>query len=202
MTNFPSMPNPQQPYNAPGAAQPQQPQPAAYPGAGFQAPQQGGAHAGYGQPAAGAYGAAGYGAGAYGAPGQPSPYPAMAQPGGFGGPGAPGYQGVNTPAKSFVAAILLQIFLGGFGAADFYMGYKKIGFIKVGLFALYVVVFFATSANFIINPSNEAAAGFGVGMLVSSLIGVGLGIWALVTLILIAARKSMYATDSMGRALA
>ena len=60
-------------------------------------------------------------------------------------------QNVNSPAntqtvtgpKSKVVAILLALFLGGFGAHDFYLGYTKQGVIKLVL-TITIVLSFVT----------------------------------------------------------
>ncbi|HEY4315511.1 MAG TPA: NINE protein, partial [Actinomycetes bacterium] len=74
----------------------------------------------------------------YGYGGQPGP-PYPPPPYGYPPPGYPGYPAyagypgvyVDPLAKSKVAAGLLGILLGGFGAHRFYLGYTSIGIIQI-----------------------------------------------------------------------
>lgn len=79
----------------------------------------------------------------------PPPAPSIATPSGATSNfSAANDQNVNLPAntqtvtgpKSKVAAILLALFLGGFGAHDFYLGYTKQGVIKL---VLTITMFFS-----------------------------------------------------------
>ncbi len=75
----------------------------------------------------------------FGYGGQPGPPPYPPPPYGYPPPGYPGYPGyagypvayVDPLAKSKVAAGLLGILLGGFGAHRFYLGYTSIAIIQI-----------------------------------------------------------------------
>ena len=82
----------------------------------------------------------------------PPPAPTIATPAGAASnTAATNEQNVNSPAntqtvtgpKSKVVAILLALFLGGFGAHDFYLGYTKQGVIKLVL-TITIVLSFVT----------------------------------------------------------
>ena len=115
--------NGQQPYGQPGYGQQpygQQagdgPQPYSQPGYG----QQPDGQPGYGQQAA--YGQQPYGQPGYGQPGFNAPM-------------------LGKPRKT---AGLLNLFLGGVGAGDFFLGHKQIGFIKVAVTVVLNVLYLAT----------------------------------------------------------
>ena len=101
---------------------------------------------GYGQQAANGqqpYGQPGYGQqAAYGQ--QPYGQPGYGQPG-YGQPGY-GQPGFNAPmlGKPRKTAGLLNLFLGGVGAGDFFLGHKQIGFIKVAVTVVLNVLYLAT----------------------------------------------------------
>ena len=107
----------QQPYSQPGYGQ----QPYGQPGYG----QQPYGQPGYGQQAA--YGQQPYGQQPYGQPGYGQP--------GFNAPM------LGKPRKT---AGLLNLFLGGVGAGDFFLGHKQIGFIKVAVTVVLNVLYLAT----------------------------------------------------------
>ncbi|CAM3861418.1 MULTISPECIES: TM2 domain-containing protein [Tsukamurella] len=106
--------------------------------------QQQGHQQGYGQPVP--YGQQAYGQQPYGQPqfgyvpqGQPGMYPPVPQPGypgqyqafGPGGYGVDPATGQPLSDKSKVAAGLLQLFLGGFGAGNWYLGRNREATIQV-----------------------------------------------------------------------
>ena len=116
------MSTPQQPYGQqPGYGQ--QPDYGQQPGYGQQAAN--GQQAGYGQQAAN--GQQPYGQQPYGQPGYGQP--------GFNAPM------LGKPRKT---AGLLNLFLGGVGAGDFFLGHKQIGFIKVAVTVVLNVLYLAT----------------------------------------------------------
>ena len=102
-----------------------------------------GQQAGYGQQAANGQ-QAGYGQQPYG---QQAGYGQQAaygqQPYGQPGYGQPGF---NAPmlGKPRKTAGLLNLFLGGVGAGDFFLGHKQIGFIKVAVTVVLNVLYLAT----------------------------------------------------------
>ena len=115
-----------------------------------------GQQAGYGQPGYGQqpYGQqAGYGQQPYSQPGygqQPYGQPGYGQQAAYGQQpyGQPGYgqPGFNAPmlGKPRKTAGLLNLFLGGVGAGDFFLGHKQIGFIKVAVTVVLNVLYLAT----------------------------------------------------------
>ena len=102
-----------------------------------------GQQAGYGQQAANGQ-QAGYGQQPYGQ------QPGYGQQAGYGQQpyGQPGYgqPGFNAPmlGKPRKTAGLLNLFLGGVGAGDFFLGHKQIGFIKVAVTVVLNVLYLAT----------------------------------------------------------
>ncbi len=109
-----------------------------------------GQQAGYGQQP---YSQPGYGQQPYGQPGygQQAAYgqqPYGQQPYGQQPYGQPGYgqPGFNAPmlGKPRKTAGLLNLFLGGVGAGDFFLGHKQIGFIKVAVTVVLNVLYLAT----------------------------------------------------------
>ena len=65
--------------------------------------------------------------------------------------GQPGYgqPGVNAPVqgKSRTTVGLLNFFLGGFGAGDFYLGHKQMGIIKVVASIVLNIIYMAAAAS-------------------------------------------------------
>ena len=120
------MSTPQQPYG-------QQPGYGQQPDYGQQAGY--GQQPGYGQQAG--YGQQPYGQQPYGQPGYGQ------QPYGQQPYGQPGF---NAPmlGKPRKTAGLLNLFLGGVGAGDFFLGHKQIGFIKVAVTVVLNVLYLAT----------------------------------------------------------
>ena len=110
--------NGQQPYGQPGYGQ-----------------QPYGQQAGYGQQP---YSQPGYGQQPYGQPGYGQQAAYGQQP--YGQPG------FNAPmlGKPRKTAGLLNLFLGGVGAGDFFLGHKQIGFIKVAVTVVLNVLYLAT----------------------------------------------------------
>ena len=109
----------------------------------------------YGQPGYGQqpYSQAGYGQQPYSQPGygqQPYGQPGYGQQAAYGQQpyGQPGYgqPGFNAPmlGKPRKTAGLLNLFLGGVGAGDFFLGHKQIGFIKVAVTVVLNVLYLAT----------------------------------------------------------
>ena len=115
--------NGQQPYGQPGYGQ-----------------QPYGQQAGYGQQP---YSQPGYGQQPYGQPGYGQQAAYGQQPYGQPGYGQPGF---NAPmlGKPRKTAGLLNLFLGGVGAGDFFLGHKQIGFIKVAVTVVLNVLYLAT----------------------------------------------------------
>ena len=102
-----------------------------------------GQQAGYGQQAANGQ-QAGYGQQPYGQqPGYGQQAAYGQQPYGQPGYGQPGF---NAPmlGKPRKTAGLLNLFLGGVGAGDFFLGHKQIGFIKVAVTVVLNVLYLAT----------------------------------------------------------
>lgn len=81
------------------------------------------------------------------APQQPyGQQPAGQQPAGQPGYGQPGF---NAPVqgKSRTTVGLLNFFLGGFGAGDFYLGHKQMGIIKVVASIVLNIIYMAAAAS-------------------------------------------------------
>ena len=104
-----------------------------------------GQQAGYGQQP---YSQPGYGQQPYGQPGYGQQAAYGQQPYGQQPYGQPGYgqPGFNAPmlGKPRKTAGLLNLFLGGVGAGDFFLGHKQIGFIKVAVTVVLNVLYLAT----------------------------------------------------------
>ena len=68
------------------------------------------------------------------------------QPAGQPGYGQPGF---NAPVqgKSSTTVGLLNFFLGGFGAGDFYLGHKQMGIIKVVASIVLNIIYMAAAAS-------------------------------------------------------
>ena len=118
------------------------------------------------------------------------------------------------PAKSYASALLLHLFLSGVGAGDFYMGFKKTAFGKlvlniagIGLIITSIVVVGMIIADPSFGPYNaklptldqvRALEGayrlFHVGCWALGLLVV----WALISVIMVAARVGMYRADAKG----
>ena len=118
------------------------------------------------------------------------------------------------PAKSYASALLLHLFLSGVGAGDFYMGFKKTAFGKlvlnivgIGLIVASIVVVGMIIADPSFGPYNaklptldqvRALEGayrlFHVGCWALGLLVV----WALISVIMVAARVGMYRADAKG----
>ena len=130
------MSTPQQPYGQ----QPDYGQQAGYgqqPGYGQQA--------GYGQQP---YSQPGYGQQPYSQPGygqQPYGQPGYGQQAAYGQQPGYGQPGFNAPVlgKSRTTAGLLNLFIGGIGAGDFFLGHKQIGFIKVAVTVVLNIIYLA-----------------------------------------------------------
>lgn len=109
----------------------------------------------------------------------------------------------GTPAKSKAVAAVLAFFLGGFGAADFYLGYKKVGIIKLIVWAVGMILYvpgYTAYVNAIVAGNLNASPS--PLMIIGTLVLLALGIWVLVTFIQILVRKGRYATDANGQPLA
>ena len=130
--------NGQQPYGQPGYGQQPYGQQAGYGQQPYSQP-------GYGQQP---YGQPGYGQQPYGQPGYGQQAAYGQQPYGQQPYGQPGYgqPGFNAPmlGKPRKTAGLLNLFLGGVGAGDFFLGHKQIGFIKVAVTVVLNVLYLAT----------------------------------------------------------
>lgn len=135
------MSTPQQPYGQqPGYGQ--QPDYGQQPGYGQQAGygQQPYSQPGYGQQPYGQQ--PGYGQQPYGQQAGYGQQPYGQQPYGQPGYGQPGF---NAPmlGKPRKTAGLLNLFLGGVGAGDFFLGHKQIGFIKVAVTVVLNIIYLA-----------------------------------------------------------
>lgn len=86
----------------------------------------------------------------------------------------------QTPEKSWTTALLLVIFLGSFGAHNFYLGYKTRAWWQLGL-----MVFGLLTSLFLIGV----------------LITIPVGIWVFVDFIKIVTRSGQYRHDADGRLL-
>ena len=113
----------QQPYGQPGYGQ-----------------QPYGQQAGYGQQP---YSQPGYGQQPYGQPGYGQQAAYGQQP--YGQQPGYGQPGFNAPVlgKSRTTAGLLNLFIGGIGAGDFFLGHKQIGFIKVAVTVVLNIIYLA-----------------------------------------------------------
>ena len=118
------------------------------------------------------------------------------------------------PAKSYASALLLHLFLSGVGAGDFYMGFKKTAFGKlvlniagIGMIVASIVMAGMVIADPSFGPYNaklptldqvRALEGayrlFHVGCWALGLLVV----WALISVIMVAARVGMYRADAKG----
>mgnify|MGYP000876065670 FL=1 len=118
------------------------------------------------------------------------------------------------PAKSYASALLLHLFLSGVGAGDFYMGFKKTAFGKlvlniagIGMIVASIVMVGMIIADPSFGPYNaklptldqvRALEGayrlFHVGCWALGLLVV----WALISVIMVAARVGMYRADAKG----
>lgn len=125
-------------------------------------------------------------------------------------------QGYLAPAlaKSYASALLLHLFLSGVGAGDFYMGFKKTAFGKlvlniagIGMIVASIVMAGMVIADPSFGPYNaklptldqvRALEGayrlFHVGCWALGLLVV----WALISVIMVAARVGMYRADAKG----
>lgn len=107
------------------------------------------------------------------------------------------YSGTTSPTpKGFVPALLLAIFLGGIGGADFYLGYKKVGIIKAVLAVIYLILNGVAASMILTDP-----AGYALWAGISLIPAAIQSIWALATLIMLAIAKGPYATDANGTPL-
>lgn len=118
------------------------------------------------------------------------------------------------PAKSYASALLLHLFLSGVGAGDFYMGFKKTAFGKlvlniagISMIVASIVMVGMIIADPSFGPYNaklptldqvRALEGayrlFHVGCWALGLLVV----WALISVIMVAARVGMYRADAKG----
>lgn len=82
------------------------------------------------------------------APQQPYGQQPYGQQPGYGQPGY-GQPGFNAPVqgKSRTTVGLLNFFLGGFGAGDFYLGHKQMGIIKVVASIVLNIIYMAAAAS-------------------------------------------------------
>lgn len=154
------MTDPQQPYGyqAPQPYTPSYGQ--AQPGYGRIEPYQGQPQPGYGQ---------------YPQPVYPQghPQPGYPQPGyALGGYGVDPATGLPVSDKSKVAAGLLELFLGGFGAGRFYLGHTGIGVAQLGIHLAGWFFFFLGFVT------------FGIGMAIAMLFWMAGGLWALIDAIM------------------
>ncbi|WP_115727615.1 NINE protein [Actinomyces culturomici] len=104
--------------------------------------------------------------------------------------------------KSKAVAAVLGFFLGGFGAPDFYLGYTKIGVIKLVVWAIGAVLYVPGYLSAVASIQNGVMPSPSPAMAIGGLLMAALGIWAIVTFIQILMRKGRYATDANGQPLA
>ena len=109
------------------------------------------------------------------------------QPAGQPGYGQPGF---NAPVqgKSRTTVGLLNFFLGGFGAGDFYLGHKQMGIIKV----------VASVVLFVVLPTIAVAADSDVLALVFGLIRLPYAIFLIACMIMSFMGKWIYEKDANG----
>ncbi len=162
------MTDPQQPYGY-QAPQPYPPNYPAQPGYGQVAPYQGQPQPGYGL---------------YPQPVHLQGYPQPAHA--LGGYGVDPATGLPVSDKSRVAAGLLELFLGGFGAGRFYLGHTGIGLAQLGL---HLAGWFFFVLGFVT---------FGIGTLIALLCWMAGGLWALIDAIMM---FSGSVKDAHGRVL-
>ena len=108
------------------------------------------------------------------------------QPAGQPGYGQPGF---NAPVqgKSRTTVGLLNFFLGGFGAGDFYLGHKQMGIIKVVASIVLNIIYMAAAAS-------ESTVLFLLVMLVM----VGYSAFLIACMIMSFMGKWIYAADANG----
>ena len=108
------------------------------------------------------------------------------QPAGQPGYGQPGF---NAPVqgKSRTTVGLLNFFLGGFGAGDFYLGPKQMGIIKVVASIVLNIIYMAAAAS-------ESAVLFGLVLLVM----LGYSAFLIACMIMSFMGKWIYAADANG----
>ncbi len=102
---------------------------------------------------------------------------------------APQQPGNNAPVqgKSRVTAGLLNLFLGGIAAGDFYLGYMKIGAIRVAALVLGYVLM-------VIGGTSDSGVLLGIGYLLVLVVGIA----ALACAIMTFMGKWIYARDANG----
>ena len=105
--------------------------------------------------------------------------------------GQPGYgqPGINAPVqgKSRTTVGLLNFFLGGFGAGDFYLGHKQMGIIKVVASIVLNIIYMAV-----------AASGNNVLILLMMLVALGYSAFLIACMIMSFMGKWIYAADANG----
>ena len=108
------------------------------------------------------------------------------QPAGQPGYGQPGF---NAPVqgKSRTTVGLLNFFLGGFGAGDFYLGHKQMGIIKVVASIVLNIIYMAV-----------AASGNNVLILLMMLVALGYSAFIIACMIMSFMGKWIYAADANG----
>lgn len=108
------------------------------------------------------------------------------QPAGQPGYGQPGF---NAPVqgKSRTTVGLLNFFLGGFGAGDFYLGHKQMGIIKVVASIVLNIIYMAVGAS-----------GNNVLILLMMLVALGYSAFLIACMIMSFMGKWIYAADANG----
>ena len=108
------------------------------------------------------------------------------QPAGQPGYGQPGF---NAPVqgKSRTTVGLLNFFLGGFGAGDFYLGHKQMGIIKVVASIVLNIIYMAAAAS-------ESTVLF----LLVLLVMLGYSVFLIACMIMSFMGKWIYAADANG----
>ena len=108
------------------------------------------------------------------------------QPAGQPGYGQPGF---NAPVqgKSRTTVGLLNFFLGGFGAGDFYLGHKQMGIIKVVASIVLNIIYMAAAAS-------ESTVLF----LLVLLVMLGYSAFLIACMIMSVMGKWIYAADANG----
>ena len=108
------------------------------------------------------------------------------QPAGQPGYGQPGF---NAPVqgKSRTTVGLLNFFLGGFGAGDFYLGHKQMGIIKVVASIVLNIIYMVV-----------AASGSDGLILLMTLVALGYSAFLIACMIMSFMGKWIYAADANG----
>lgn len=86
-------------------------------------------------------------------------------------------------SKSKVVAALLAFFLGTLGIHRFYLGYKKQGFIQLGLTIVGYALIIAGLASFVSSAAGTGTVSFPTTVIIGYVLLVAVGIWAFIDFI-------------------